>query len=222
MRTTRTLLALAALSVTFAACEEADPTPTQTLSSRPAAVEEALSGIEFSRAPGYPMDVLQERVRVAVGAMHDVPNRASTWQDAHALAQEHIREATPGVVRATVEQSMAKLMLVGYLTPNHEEAGTAELALNYTRSLVEHGSPEAEAVLEAARAFESEWEPAALQAVTLGAAEAVEAHIEEGGGCRDCELPSEARRVLAGTGKTTDVLTSRRLAAARELRAMAG
>lgn len=220
MNTPRILLILSTFTLTLTACEEADPEPV--VASYSLAVEKALDNIEFSRAPGYPLDVLQERVNVAVDAMYDVANHAETWEDAHALAQQHIRDADPGVMRATVEQSMAKLLLVGYLAPNHEDPEAAELALQYTRTLVQHGSPEAEAVLETATAFRSEWKPADLRAVAIGAADAVEAHVEGGTPCRDCELPTEARRVLVETGKTDDVISLRRLAAARELRALAG
>lgn len=186
------------------------------------AVEKALDSIEFSRAPGYSLDVLQERVDVASDAMYDVANRAQTWEDAHALAQRHIRDAEPGVIRATVEQSMAKLLLVGYLNPNSQEPGATDLALAYSQSLVEHESPEAEAVLESVKAFGAEWRPDDLRTVALGAADAVEAHVAGGMPCQDCELPAEARRTLIETGKTGDIVTLRRLDAARELRAMAG
>ena len=220
MKISQILSLLSIVALTLTACEEATPEPV--VASYSPAVEKALDSIEYSRAPGYSLDVLMERVAVASDAMHDVANHAQTWEDAHARAQRHIRDAEPGVMRATVEQSMAKLLLVGYLTPNHEDPKAAELALRYARSLVQHGSPEAEAVLETATAFRSEWDPADLRAEAIGAADAVEAHIQGGTACRDCEVPTEARRVLVETGKTADVVTLRRLAAASELRALAG
>ena len=220
MTTFRVLFVLASVSVSLAACEE--ESSGLVTQSYPAAVERALDGVEFSRAPGHPMEVLQERVNVAVDAMYDVSNNATTWQEAHALAQEHIRNAEPGVIRATVEQSMAKLMLVGYLNPNTRESGTTDLALAYSQVLVDRGSPEAEAVLETVKAFGSGWSPADLQEVALGAAAAVEAHVAGGTPCKDCDLPAEVRRTLVETGKTDDIITLRRLDAARELRALAG
>ncbi len=217
--TFRTLLVSASLLATLSSCEQAD---LESSSSYPAAVEEALDGIEFARAPGLSLDVLQHRVTAGMDAMYEVAGTAKTWQDAHVMAQEQIRSAEPEVVRSTVEQSMAKLMLVGYLVPNRGESDASELALDYAQSLVEEGSPEVEVVLETVNAFGSEWQPAERRAVSIGAAQAVEAHIQGGTVCPDCELPAEARRILVETGKTTDVMTLRRLDAARQLRALAG
>lgn len=219
MNTVRPLLIVAIVSLAVSACEQAESDVTSPPYS--AAVAQALEGIEFSRAPGLPMETLQRRVDVAVDAMYEVSARATTWQEAHALAQQQIRDAEPGVVRATVEQAMAKLMLVGYLAPHAQDPGTADLALSYAQSLVEQGSPEAEAVLETAEAFGPAWDAADLRAVARGAAEAVEAHVQGGSGCSSCDLPVEARRRLAETGQQTDVVSVRRLDAARQLRALA-
>ena len=209
-----------ALLLVFAACEQTDPTP-QAVAVSPA-LDQALGNIEFSREPGYPMPVLEERVRVAVDAMYNVANHADTWEEAHDLALREIAQAEPGVIRRTVEQSVSKVLLVGYLVPNREDARTSALALDYTRRLVDRKSPEAEAMLTVVQTFGSSWDPAERRKVALGAADAVEAHVRGGTSCRDCDLPAEMRRSVVESGGTTDVVDLRRLDAARQLRALAG
>ena len=214
------IAAALAFCVGLSACEQADPTP-QTAAAPPE-LERALGSIEYSREPGYSMDLLQRRVTEAAQSMHDVAYHANTWEEADALTLREIEEAEPGVIRRTVEQAVSKVVLVGYLVPNHADARASDVALAYTRRLVTRKSPEAEAVLSAVETFGPTWEPGERRAVALGAAEAVEAHVREGTSCQDCALPAEARRALSERGQAPDVVSLRRLDAARQLRDLAG
>lgn len=211
---------LIALVVVFAACEQAEPEVAEV--TFPAAVQEALGSIEFSRRPNATMADLRAGVEAATASMEEIAVQASDWRDAHAMAQEMISEAPVGVVRGAVEQAVAKLLLAGYLVPNQTEDGASDLALEYAELLVERRSPEAETVLKTVEAFGSTWEDADRRAVALGAAEAVESHVEGGSLCRDCDLPEEARRALAESGQSSDVVSLRRLRAAERLRELAG
>ena len=205
--------------IALAGCEQADPEPQS--SARPLEIERALSTIEFSRAPGFPMDVLQERVDVAVDAMYYVADGATSWETANELATKAIDDAEPGVIRASVEQAVSKLLLVGYLVPNHADSGTSDLALTYAQRLVENNSPEAEALVETVETFGPEWEPAARRAVAVGAADAVEAHVRGGTSCVDCDVSAEVLQAMTERGQTVDVVAARRLASAERLRELA-
>lgn len=214
------ILALVAMSAILVACEQTGPDILEA--SHPASVERALASIEFSREPDASMADLRQSVEVAMASMEDIAGRADDWHEAHAIAQQKIADAPSGVIRASVEQAVAKLMLVGYLVPSAPSEEASALSLQYANLLVDQRSPEAESVLETVEAFGAGWTEADRRAVALGAAEAVEAYVREGAACRDCELPAEMRRAVTERGQTTDIVSLRRLEAAEQLRALAG
>lgn len=211
------LLTLAFLLV---ACEQADPQPTPP--ALPAAIGQAVSRMDFARAPGESPNDLAKAAQASLAAMMRVGAESDTWQRAHSLAQEEIENAEPGIVRSNVEQAMSKLMLTGYLIPGASSDGTAEVALDYAERLVQRGSPEAQTVLDAVQTFEDKWGTDAVRAVALRAADAAESYVRASEPCEECEMPAEARRTLDEAGRSQDVVSLGRLDAAARLRALAG
>ncbi|WP_420457467.1 hypothetical protein [Rubrivirga sp.] len=201
------------------ACEQTNPQPVAEV--LPAASDPVLSRVDFARAPGASQEDLTASVKAALTATVNIAKKADGWQDAHDRAQEAVAAAEPGVVRSNVEQAMAKLMLTGYLVPNRSEEGVPELALEYSRALVQHESPEAETILESVGAFRTEWGPIETRSVAVRAAEAAESYVAETARCTDCDMPEAARRDLSDEGRDEDVVSARRLEAAAQLRALA-
>lgn len=210
---------LLSLVFVLGACEQADPQPQVT--ARPASLDQALSSMTFARSAGSTAQENLKVARAALGATVGVADQAADWREASALAEQAVEQAESGAVRSAIEQSTAKLLLVGYLIPSADQEGTASTALDYSRTLVERQSPEADVVLASVEAFGSQWNPAEMRAVALGAADAAEAYVANTRSCPDCEIPEAGRQDLSGRGQTMDVANARRLDAARQLRAIA-
>lgn len=216
MKIYKTILACGALF--FAACEQAEPLPQSP--AVPAAFEAAITGLTFARAPEASQEDKEGGILATVKAMETVFTKADGWRDAHVLAQAEIEASEQGIVRASVEQGLAKLLLTTYLIPNQEEEGASEVGLLYSRALVEHGSPETEVVLQAVEAFGSEWDRADVRTIAIGGAEAAEQYAARPAPCLDCALPDEVRNDFAGRGLSSEVANTRRLNAAERLRAV--
>lgn len=217
----RILLALTLL-LFFAACEQVDPAPAER--SLPAHVEATFTGVDFAPSPEVaemPIETRKAALKASIRAASDIMSRADDWREADQIAQAAIANAASDLERSHIEQATAKLMLVSYLAPNAGETGTAERALAYANVLVEHKSPEAEAVLTTAQAFANEWPQDDLRRIASRSAESAETHVANAPSCDDCELPTAAREHMIETGQTADIKNLRRLRAAESLRALA-
>ncbi len=217
----RILLALTLL-LFFAACEQLDPAPTER--SLPAQVEATFTGVDFARAPEaaeMPLEVRKAAIEAAIHATVDITSHAADWREADAMAKAAVEGAASEWERSHIEQATAKLMLVSYLAPNAGEAGTAERALAYANMLVEHESPEVEAVLATAQAFAKEWPQDDLRRIASRSAETAETYVANTPSCDGCDIPAAARERMIETGQTEDVKSLRRLRAAGQLRALA-
>jgi hypothetical protein len=190
----------------------------------PAQVEATFTGIDFARdleAAEMPQEVRWAALEASIQAVGDITRRADDWQEADEIAQAAIEAAESDHERSLIEQATAKLLLVSYLAPNAEDAGAAERALAYADVLVQHESPETEAVLTAARTFANEWPQDDLRRIALRSAETAEEYVAGTETCVDCDVPDAAREHMVETGQTTDVKSARRLGAAEQLRALA-
>lgn len=217
----RVLLA-STLLLFLAACEQVDPVPAE--SSLPAHVEATFTGVDFAPSPevaAMPMETRKAAIRASIQAASDIVSRANDWREADQIAQAAIANAASDLERSHIEQATAKLMLVSYLAPNAGETGTAERALAYADVLVEHESPEAEAILAASQAFANEWPQDDLRRIAIRSAESAETHVANAPSCDDCDLPAAAGEHMIETGQTEDIKSLRRLRAAEQLRTLA-
>lgn len=217
----RILLALLLL-LPLTACEQTTPAPTER--SLPAQVEATFTGVDFAPSPEVaemPMETREAAIRASIQAAVDITNRADDWREADQIAQAAIEAASSELERSNVEQATAKLLLVSYLAPNARDAGAAERALAYADVLVQHESPETEAVLTAAQTFADEWPRDDLRRIALRSAEIAEVYVANTPDCADCDLPAAARDHMIETGQTADIKNLRRLRAAESLRALA-
>lgn len=192
--------------------------------SLPAHVEATFTGVDFAPSPevaAMPMETRKAAIRASIQAASDIVSRANDWQEADQIAQAAIANAASDLERSHIEQATAKLMLVSYLAPNAAETGTAERALAYANLLVEHESPEAEAILAASQAFANEWPQDDLQRIASRSAESAETYVANAPSCDDCDLPAAAREHMIETGQTADIKDLRRLRAAEQLRTLA-
>ena len=167
------------------------------------------------------METRKAAIRASIQAASDIVSRANDWQEADQIAQAAIANAASDLERSHIEQATAKLLLVSYLAPNAGEAGTAERALAYADMLVQHESPEAEAILTAAQTFADEWPHDDLRRIARRSAENAETFVANRPDCADCDLPAAAREHRIETGQTADIKNLRRLRAAEQLRALA-
>lgn len=214
------ILLVFALLLPLVACEQADPAPADNV--LPAQVEATFSGIDFARdAAEMPQEVRMAALRASIKAVVDITKKAGDRQEADAMAQAAIENAASDLELSKIEQATAKLLLVSYLAPNAEDAGAAERALAYADVLVQHESPETEAVLTAARTFADEWPQDDLRRIALRSAETAEEYAAGTESCVDCDVPDAAREHMVETGQTADVKSARRLSAAEQLRALA-
>jgi hypothetical protein len=168
-----------------------------------------------------PFEVHKAAIEATIRTTVDITRRADDWREADAMAQAAIEAAASDWERSNIEQATAKLLLVSYLAPNAEDAGAAERALAYADVLVQHASPETEAVLTAARTFADEWPQDDLRRIALRSAETAEEYVAGTEPCVDCDIPDAAREHMVETGQTADVKSARRLSAAEQLRALA-
>ena len=157
-------------------------------------------------------------IQKLIPTVFDIAATAPTWQDAHEATQRALDGATSELERSALEQATSKMMLNLFLTRAPDDPEAARVALEYAERLVERKSPEAEVMLSAVETFGDAWPEARTRAVAIGAAEAAETYIAEGGSCADCERSPAAERSLRETGQDAATYEARQMRAAERLR----
>lgn len=210
----RTLLLVALLS---AACTDT-PVSEPNAPGFTASPAQGLAAIQFARHTTSSNEERIAAVKATMTATLTIASTTTTWREAHAATQRVLDGATSELERASLEQATAKMMLTGYLNDQPDDPEAARVALSYAERLVERESPEAEVVLDAVATFGGVWPEAKTRAVAVGAAEAAETYVADGGMCADCERPPEAERALREMGQDPLTYEARQSRAAQRLR----
>lgn len=214
----RTILTCFVAAAMMLGCQETPVTETASGPALPAQFGDITSGMQFARNTDATQEERMTAILATAETTFGIAATAETWQDAHAATQRALAAAESDVERSMLEQATAKMMLTGHLVRVPDDPEAARVALTYAERLVERQSPETEVVLAAVTTFGDAWPAAKTRAVAVGAADALDAYIEGGAECVDCERSERAKQSLRASGQETGAFTARQTSAALRLR----